>query len=57
VLPDIIAEVARLTGTADQQTLRGASSLATAEFTVLHVSLENPTGGLVAIETHGPAAA
>jgi 8-oxo-(d)GTP phosphatase len=54
VLPDIIAEVARLTGTADQSTLRSASTLATAEFTVLHVSLENPTGGLVAIETHGP---
>lgn len=57
VLPDIISEVARLTGTADQQTLRGASTLSTAEFTVLHVSLENPTGGLVAIETHSPAAA
>ena len=54
VLPDIIAEVARLTGTADQATLRSASALSTAEFTVLHVSLENPTGGLVAIETHGP---
>ena len=54
VLPEIIAEVARLTGTADQPNLRSAAQLSTAEFTVLHVSLENPTGGLVAIETHGP---
>lgn len=56
VLPQIIAEVARLTGTAEEPSLRNAAMLSTAEFTVLHVSLENPTGGLVAIETHGPAA-
>lgn len=57
VLPDIIAEIARLTGTAEQPALRNAAMLSTAEYTVLHISAENPTGGIVAIETHGPAAA
>jgi 8-oxo-dGTP diphosphatase len=57
VLPEIIGEVARLTGTAEQPSLRNASLLSTGEFTVLHVSLDNPLSGLVAIETHGPAAA
>lgn len=57
VLPEIIAEVARLTGTAEQPALRNASALATAEYAVLHVSLDNPTSGLVAIEMHGPASA
>jgi 8-oxo-dGTP diphosphatase len=56
VLPEIIGEVARLTGTAEQPSLRNASLLSTGEFTVLHVSLESPMSGLVAIETHGPAA-
>ena len=57
VLPEIIAEVARLTGTAEQPALRNASALATAEYAVLHVSLDNPASGLVAIEMHGPASA
>lgn len=57
VLPEIIAEVARQTSTTEQRTLRNASMLSTGEFTVLHVSLDNPTGGIVAVETHGPAAA
>ena len=57
VLPEIIAEVGRQTNTSDASALRNASMLSTAEFTVLHVSLESPTGGIVAIETHGPAAA
>jgi 8-oxo-dGTP diphosphatase len=55
VLPDIIDEVARLTGTAQQPGLRNAAMLSTGEYTVLHISVENPTGGIVAIETHGPA--
>jgi 8-oxo-(d)GTP phosphatase len=57
VLPEIIAEVARLTGATEQPALRGAAALSTAEYTVLHLSVENPTGGIVAIETHGPASA
>ena len=57
VLPDIVAEVARLTGTAEQPALRNASMLSTGEYTVLHVSTDNPAGGIVAIENHGPATA
>ena len=57
VLPDIIAEVARLTGATSQPALRNAAMLSTAEYTVLHLSVENPTGGIVAIETHGAASA
>jgi phosphohistidine phosphatase SixA len=57
VLPEIIAEVARLTGTAEQPALRNAAMLSTGEYTVLHISVDNPTAGIVAIETHGPAPA
>jgi 8-oxo-(d)GTP phosphatase len=57
VLPEIIAEVARLSGATEQTALRGAAALSTGEYTVLHLSVENPTGGIVAIETHGPTAA
>ncbi len=57
VLPQIVSEVARLTGTAEQPALRNAAMLSTAEYTVLHISIENPKSGIVAIETHGPAAA
>ena len=56
VLPEIIDEVARLTGTAQEPGLRNAAMLSTGEYTVLHISVENPTGGIVAIENHGPAA-
>ena len=56
VLPEIIEEVARLTGTAQEPALRNAAMLSTGEYTVLHISMENPTGGIVAIENHGPAA-
>jgi 8-oxo-(d)GTP phosphatase len=57
VLPEIIAEVARLSGATQVPALRGAAALSTGEYTVLHLSVENPTGGIVAIETHGPASA
>lgn len=54
VLPQIIDAIADQTGTAIDAPLKRASMLATAEYTVLHVSLEQP-GALVAVETHGPA--
>lgn len=57
VLPEIIAEVARLSGATSMTALRNAAMLSTADYTVLHLSVENPTGGIVAIETHGAAAA
>ena len=55
VIPEIIDEVAGATNTPLNAALRRAGMLSTSEFTVLHVSLEHPDGGLVAIETHGPA--
>jgi 8-oxo-dGTP pyrophosphatase MutT (NUDIX family)/phosphohistidine phosphatase SixA len=55
VLPEIVDEVAASTGTALDARLRRAAMLSTSEFTVMHVSLEHPLSGLVAMETHGPA--
>ncbi len=55
VLPEIIDAVADATGTAVDAALRRAAMLATAEFTVMHVSVAHPENGLVAFETHGPA--
>jgi 8-oxo-dGTP pyrophosphatase MutT (NUDIX family)/phosphohistidine phosphatase SixA len=54
VLPEIIDEIAGATGTPLDAPLRRAGMLATAEFTVLHVSVEHPNRGIVAVETHGP---
>lgn len=54
VLPQIIDEVARRTRTPRDAALRESAALATGDFTVLHISLEHPDSGLVAIETHSP---
>ncbi|WP_342779830.1 NUDIX hydrolase [Lacisediminihabitans profunda] len=55
VLPEIIDAIADATGTPLDAPLRRAGMLATSEFTVLHLSVEQPDGGIVAVETHGPA--
>jgi 8-oxo-dGTP diphosphatase len=55
VLPAIVEAVAAATGTALDARLKRAGMLATAEFTVMHVSVAHPDHGLVAFETHGPA--
>lgn len=55
VLPELIGQVADVTGTPVDAQLRRAASLATGEFSVLHVAIEHPEGGLVAVETHAPA--
>lgn len=55
VLPEIVDAVARMTNTPLDSALRRSAMLSTAEFTVMHVSLEHPENGLVAVETHGPA--
>ncbi len=55
VLPQIIEEVARRTHTERDVTLRESADLATGDFTVLHISLEHPQSGLVAVETHAPS--
>lgn len=56
VLPDIVAAVAKETGTELDAGLRRAAMLSTAEFTVLHLSREHPDAGIVAVETHRPVA-
>jgi 8-oxo-dGTP diphosphatase len=55
VIPEIVEEVARATNTPIDRDIRDAGTLATGEYTVLHVSVDKPLKGLVAIETHGPA--
>jgi 8-oxo-dGTP diphosphatase len=52
VIPQLLAELVRLTDTKPSAELREAASLATGEFSVAHISLDNSRGGLVAIETH-----
>jgi 8-oxo-dGTP pyrophosphatase MutT (NUDIX family)/phosphohistidine phosphatase SixA len=55
VLPRIVAEIAARTESEADAALRRAASLNTGDFTVLHVSLEHPKSGLVAVETHSAA--
>jgi 8-oxo-(d)GTP phosphatase len=54
VIPAIIDEIAELTGTPETTDLLSMGSLATGEFSVLHVSTEHPKSGIVALETHAP---
>jgi 8-oxo-dGTP pyrophosphatase MutT (NUDIX family) len=55
VIPEIILEVARLTNSHTDSALRRAAELSTGEYAVLHISQEDPTQKIVAVETHGPA--
>lgn len=52
VLPEILTELALATGTLRGSYLGSASALETAEFSVAHLSVDNPGSGIVAIETH-----
>lgn len=54
VLPQIIATVARATGSDDNADLRRAAQLSTGQYVVLHVPTDDPTSGIVAVEIHGP---
>ena len=54
VLPQIIEEIASRTNTPMDASLRNAASLGTGDFSVVHVSREHPTAGIVAVETHSP---
>ena len=56
VLPDIVAEVARLTTTPMSSQLRAAAMLSPGDYSVLHIALESPDSGIVAIETNHPSA-
>lgn len=52
VIPQIVREVAHLTGAAESPALRTASTPATGDFSVLHVSTAKRK--LVAVESHSP---
>jgi phosphohistidine phosphatase SixA/predicted NUDIX family NTP pyrophosphohydrolase len=56
VLPDLIDEVAHLTSTPITSQLRRAAMLSPGSFTVLHLAIDNPTAGIVQVETHSPSA-
>ncbi len=57
VLPDIVEAIAAETGTELSDVLRNSAMLSTGEFSVLHLSLEHPESGIVAVETHSPVPA
>ncbi|MCJ1708686.1 NUDIX domain-containing protein [Microbacterium sp. VKM Ac-2923] len=54
VLPDIMHELALATGTMSGSYLGSASTLETGAFSVVHVPVDHPGAGIVAIETHEP---
>ncbi|RZU66195.1 8-oxo-dGTP diphosphatase [Microterricola gilva] len=54
VLPDILREIALATGTTQGSYLSDAAALETGAFSIVHLSLTNPSSGIIAIETHSP---
>ncbi|MFD3446991.1 NUDIX domain-containing protein [Microbacteriaceae bacterium 4G12] len=54
VLPEILHEIAVITETRSALRLTRAGMLSPAEFTVVHLSADDPTLGIAAIETHSP---
>jgi 8-oxo-dGTP pyrophosphatase MutT (NUDIX family)/phosphohistidine phosphatase SixA len=56
VLPQIIDAVARATRTPDSGQLRRAGLLGTGEYAVLHIPVDHPETGIVAVEIHSPTA-
>lgn len=56
VLPQILAAVADQVGYHGNGELRRAAALSTGEYAVLHIPLDDPSAGIVAIEVHGPTA-
>ena len=54
VLPGILDEIADAAGSDRSRSLMRAASLGFGDFSVVHLSTENPGSGIVAIETHSP---
>lgn len=54
VIPEILTEIALATGTLRGSYLGSASALEAGAFSVVHLSVDNPGSGIVAIETHTP---
>lgn len=55
VIPEILDELARQTGSRKDAGVRRAASLGTAEYAVVHLAVDDPSKGIVAVETHAPA--
>lgn len=54
VIPEIIREVALATGTPTGSYVQDSADLSTSAFSVIHLSLDRPSSGIIAIETHEP---
>jgi 8-oxo-(d)GTP phosphatase len=54
VLPEILREMALATGTPLGSYISDAADLQTGGFSVVHFASDNPSSGIVAIETHAP---
>ncbi|MFC4242307.1 NUDIX domain-containing protein [Gryllotalpicola reticulitermitis] len=54
VLPDILRELAYAAGSEMGDRIRAAASLEPAAFSIVHLSVEHPSAGILAIETHNP---
>ncbi|MCU1443709.1 MAG: mismatch repair protein MutT [Cryobacterium sp.] len=54
VLPEILREIALATGTTLGSYISDAADLETGGFSVVHLSADNPSSGIIAIETHAP---
>jgi len=56
VLPQILQAVADATGGTNDISLSRAAALSTGEYAVLHVPVDRPESGIVAVEVHSPTA-
>ncbi|MEO8261675.1 MAG: NUDIX domain-containing protein [Pseudolysinimonas sp.] len=56
VLPQILQAVAEATGGARGVSLSRAAALSTGEYAVMHIPVERPETGIVAVEVHSPTA-
>jgi phosphohistidine phosphatase SixA len=56
VIPELIRQLATLTGTPHTSEVAELAALSTGEFSVLHISTQHPRSGIVAMETHSPDA-
>lgn len=54
VLPEILREIALATGTTIGAYISDAADLEPGGFSVVHLSADNPSSGIIAIETHEP---
>ncbi|TDW29548.1 NUDIX hydrolase [Cryobacterium psychrophilum] len=54
VLPEIMREIGLATGSTPNAELADAADLDTGAFSIVHLSSENPSAGIIAIERHTP---